>query len=93
MFVPHSFSKCSQTLFLLIELLNWKKQTVVTFLRVDVFQPNGKEHKLYTRNLLTNNGRAERNIPFVLNDDVDQWSIIMREVVSGNKAEINIEFQ
>ena len=55
-------------------------------LHVTVTDPQGNPAPAYTRNVLAPGGSAELHIPLALNDPAGEWTVTVRDVLSGVEA-------
>jgi len=56
-------------------------------LRVRVFDPSGREVKLYADRIETRDGAARGEVYLALNDPVGTWRLVVTDVASGVSAE------
>ncbi len=60
---------------------------------LEIIEPNGKRSFLYSENMETYNGNAEKVVHTALNDPRGAWKIMAREVVSGKTAETSFQLK
>jgi len=58
---------------------------------MDVVDPAGKIAPYYGGNLLAPNGRADKLLPFALNDQVGKWTIRLKDMLSGQTQTASVE--
>ena len=61
--------------------------------RVEVFDPGGKIMAHYAENVLAENGVAEVRIPWALNDKPGQYTLKVRDVMSGVRAQLRVKLK
>ena len=69
---------------LTLKITDWKPEMGRPVFHVDVRRPDGVLDKLYSRNVVGQEGWAEIAIPLALNDPTGAWQVGAREVISGN---------
>jgi len=52
--------------------------------------PDGKERPLYAQNLVAPQGKGEATIPFAWNDPEGEWTVTVRDVVTGTSQQRSI---
>ena len=59
--------------------------------RVDVYSPDGTERREYGQNAIARHERAAFTVPFALNDQIGEWKVCIKDVTSGETAEVFLE--
>lgn len=62
-------------------------------MRVELFDPDGKEIPYYAHNHLAPNGRIKSSHPTALNDKRGQWRLVARDVLTGVEANATFQVQ
>jgi len=62
-------------------------------LHVSVTDPAGNPAPAYTKNVLAPDGVAELMVPLVANDPAGQWTLTVRDVLSGTMASTTFDWQ
>lgn len=62
-------------------------------LHVEVAGPDGEVRPAYTRNISASGGAAELVIPLALSDPAGEWSVTVRDVLSGREGSARFEWQ
>ncbi len=62
-------------------------------LHVTVTDPDGNPAPTYTRNILAEGGSADLHIPLALNDPAGEWTVTVRDVLSGVEASGSFEWR
>ncbi|MCL5409063.1 MAG: hypothetical protein M1135_03505 [Candidatus Omnitrophica bacterium] len=70
---------------------NYSGSIVPYVVHVSVFNPSGVEEGVLRRNVVLHNGKAIIPVHLFLNAPKGQWKIILREIVSGKKAEVSFK--
>lgn len=63
------------------------------WVNVRVIGPDGVERRHYARNVALVDGAATTYIPLALNDASGRWTVVARDVISGNAAQATFEVQ
>lgn len=67
------------------------KQNYPSAIRIQVYSPDGGHVQAYAKNILIENRELEFSIPFAISDPKGKWTIILKEMISGEIKEINIQ--
>jgi hypothetical protein len=59
--------------------------------RVDVYDPEGAWRSYYSRNVRTEGGTGEFELPFAEDDPNGTWTLKLRDVVTGQEAEVTLK--
>lgn len=65
---------------------------VLRVARVEVLTPSGAVVEHYCGNVLLRDGRGNHRIPFALNDAAGKWTVRIRDVATGQRSELTIEW-
>jgi hypothetical protein len=58
---------------------------------IDVLEPSGKAVEYYSGNIKAPLGAAARDLPMACNGAAGQWTIRVRDLISGQRAEAALE--
>ncbi len=65
----------------------------MSIFHVDVVDPKGNRQVFYSGNVLARQGSGVKAIPFAVNDAPGQWTIDVRDVMSGQRVQQTIDVQ
>ena len=75
-----------------IALKRWRRAGLHCY-RMEVVGPDGKPLPSLAQNLIAAKGQASADVPFALNDPKGIYTITVRDVASGVRAEATIRLQ
>ncbi|MBI4244047.1 MAG: beta-galactosidase, partial [Planctomycetes bacterium] len=67
------------------------KKTGKHVVHIEVFDPDGQTRRYYGKNLILEKGQGLYYIPLALNEQKGTWKVVVTEIVSGQKREIDFE--
>ncbi len=68
---------------LLKKIILNRQPGIDSVVNMQVFDPHNKKIDCYEKNILLRNGIGESSIPFALNDKKGDWTIIFKDIVTG----------
>lgn len=61
--------------------------------RLEIYDPNGKFYRHYSKNILTNAGKTDGVVPLALNEKSGQWKLKAIDITTGKTTELKLKIQ